>query len=309
MNMHQIPTVMLSAILSCTGTATAETLQVTTVATAPAVDGKLEALWDAVPELAIPLYTVPAAVVTTNRSQATGKYASKWQTDQPASVNELRLKAVRFEDRVYFSAQWRDSSQDDQHKPWRWQGDKKSGEYMTGKEREDRIALMFPISGTFSPNKLSGDTMSVDVWHWKAARTNPIGLAHDKRHLVSKDKPTGKAAAHLTAGGETVYLSRPGDGPSPYTTKNIDPFVYQGDALPKYLPKRPDHADAVDVAAKGKWSDGEWVVEFERKLDTGHGDTDTVFVPGTDTRLAVAVFDHVGDHYHVVSDAVNVSIE
>jgi len=309
MGKFKISTVIMGSLLLWTSSLAAEVLRVSSSDSAPVVDGKLDALWANAEELVIPLNPIPKAVVEANKAKATGKYAKKWQTDKPASVNELRLKAVRFGDRIFFSATWRDANGDDQHKPWKWQGDKKTGEYMAGKEREDRIALVFPISGTFSPNKLSGEPMSVDVWHWKAARTNAIGLAHDKSHVTSRDKPAGKAAAHFTADGEPIYVSRPGDGPSPYASNNIDPFTYQGDQIAKYLPKRPDHADALDVAAKGQWSNGAWIVEFARKLDTGHGETDTVFVPGSDTRLAVAVFDHSGDHYHVVSDEVSVTVE
>ena len=282
------------------------TLHVATVDTGPNVDGAIESGWDNAQELIVPLRPIPKIIVETNKKNAQGKYAKKWTETKKNAVTQVSIKAVKAGDEVFFLTTWQDSSEDAQHKPWKWQGDQKSGEYVAGKEREDRIALMFPISGAFSPNKLSGKPMSTDVWHWKAARTNGIGIAHDKSHIVSLETPKGKSASHYTADGQKVYVSRPGDGPSPYSSNNIDPFVFQGEQVPKYLPKRPDDANAADVAAKGQWQDGQWTVEFSRKLDTGHHDSDTVFKVSADTQLAVAVFDHAGDHHHVVSDTVTV---
>jgi len=41
----------------------------------------------------------------------------------------------------------------------------KDGSYIKGPEREDRLAMSFPISGEFSNNKRSHVDMIHDVWH------------------------------------------------------------------------------------------------------------------------------------------------
>ncbi len=163
---------------------------------------------------------------------------------------------------------------------------------------------MFPISGNFNTNKLSGAEMVADVWQWKAARTKGINLLHDKSHVTSLVKPAGKSAVHYTSDGKAIYVSRPGDGPSPYKSNKIDPFTYNGDQIPKYIPTRPDSGDATDVIANGVWSNSSWTVEIGRKLDTGNAATDTRFDPMTETSMAMAVFNHSGDHFHAVSDTV-----
>jgi len=45
-------------------------------------------------------------------------------------------------------------------------------------------------------------------------------------------------------------------------------------------------------------------VEAGRQLNTGHGTTDTVFDPGAETKMAIAVFNNVGDHFHAVSQTI-----
>ncbi|MCU7918606.1 MAG: hypothetical protein KZQ95_09640 [Candidatus Thiodiazotropha sp. (ex Epidulcina cf. delphinae)] len=303
---NQLLSVILGFIVPFTAALAGETLYVAKTASAPTVDGVPESVWEGAQEIVIPLTKIPQGVIDANIQQQKGKYAKKWKKTNYTQITELRLKAVYDGERIFFLAHWKDDSKDDQHKPWKWEGDQASGEYLSGKEREDRLSLMFPISGAFDPNKLSGNEMVADVWQWKAARTNSVGLIHDKSHVISKAKPTGKSAAHYTSAGEIIYVARPGDGPSPYKSNKIDPFTYQGDLLPKYIPTRPDDNDATDVSAKGVWADNGWTLEIGRNLDTGHKASDTRFDPSKGSSMAAAVFNHVGDHFHAVSDVIQV---
>jgi hypothetical protein len=209
---------------------------------------------------------------------------------------------------IYFQAKWADTSMDDQQSPFKWKGTKEDGEYLGGKEREDRFAMQFPISGEFDSNMLAEVDAVIDMWQWKAARTNAAGIIHDKHQIRSTEPLTGKFSTHYSANGKEVYLSRRDDGGvSPYKSNIIDPFIYQGDIVAQYIPFVPDVADAADVQAKGVWKDGIWTLEIARKLDTGHHDTDSVFVPGKPTQTAIAVFNQAGDHFHAMSNEIDIT--
>ena len=299
--------IILLSLLFCgvTSVSAQEILSVSKVATEPTIDGITEAFWDAVPSTVVKVERIPSEIVAANLDKQQGKYAKNWKKSKFAETSEVELKAVRTDDRIFFLARWKDDSKDDQHKPWKWEGDKETGEYKAGNEREDRLAFMFHLKGEFHANMLNDNDRVVDVWQWKAARTNPAGIIHDKSHIYSKDPLKGKYSIHYTESGNEVYVSRPGDGGvSPYKSNKIDPFVYQGDMVPRYIPFIPENQDAVDVKAKGVWQSGFWTVEVGRDLDTGHADTDTVFDPAKDTEMAIAVFNHAGDHFHVVSQPI-----
>ena len=296
------------AIISLfTTPALAETLEVVKATSAPTIDGTDEGAWDAAPALSVAVSQIPDTIVDTNKEKQTGKYAKNWTKSKPNDTHTVKLKAMYSDDMIYFQAQWADSSKDDQHKPFKWEGDKADGEYINGKEREDRLAMQFPISGEFNSNMLAEATSVIDIWQWKAARTNPAGIIHDKHHLRSTAPLTGKFSTHYSAGGKEVYLARKSDGgESPYKSNKIDPFVYQGDVVTQYIAYIPTTADAADVQAKGAWKDGTWTVEIARKLDTGNHETDTVFDPAKATQMAIAVFDSAGDHFHAVSNEIDI---
>jgi hypothetical protein len=301
--------IILLALLFCGAVSVSaeEILIVSKVAAEPTIDGKTEALWDAAQPTTIKVEKIPEEVIAMNLAKQQGKYAKNWKKTKFTEISEVELKAVRTNDRIFFLARWKDDTKDDQHKPWKWQGDKETGEYVAGSEREDRLAFMFQLNGIFHPNVLYDNVgeRSVDVWQWKAARTNPVGMIHDKSHIYSRVPLKGKYSMHYTEKGNEVYVSRPGDGGiSPYKTNKIDPFVYQGDVVPRYIPFIPEKAGAADVKGKGDWQSGVWTVEAGRDLDTGFSNTDTVFNPAKDGEMAIAVFNHVGDHFHARSKTI-----
>jgi hypothetical protein len=284
-----------------------EVLHVQKISAAPSIDGKVDTIWDSVSPSIIKVEKIPDEIIEVNLQKQKGKYARNWEKTGFTEIRQIELKAVLTGNRIYFLARWQDDTRDNQHKPWVWQGDKKTGEYVAGKEREDRLVFMFPIKGTFDANMLSDKEGVVDVWQWKAARTNPVGIIHDKSHIYSKTPLKGKYSIHYTAVGSDIYISRPSDGGiSPYKANKIDPFKYIGQTTPKYIPFVPENDDATDVQAKGAWQSGTWSVEAGRLLDTGHAETDTVFKPGQGTEMAIAVFNHSSDHFHAVSQVIKV---
>ncbi len=271
---------------------------------APSIDGQADPLWSSIPATRINIAPIPQAIIAANKSHQKGKYAKNWAKNKSTAIDHVELKAAHDGTHIYIMARWPDGSKDDQHKPYVWSGSKDDGEYTSGKEREDRLSFRFPISGTFSYNMLAGKESSTDVWQWKAARSNPSALIHDKHHIYSNTKPKGKSSLHYTADGKPTYVSRISDaGGSPYKSQKIDPFTHKGASVPKYVPKAVS-GDAADVKAKGVWEDGYWTVEIQRKLDTGNHSSDTVFSLGSSTQFAVAAFDHVGDHFHSTSKEV-----
>jgi len=283
----------------------ADTLHVKKLAAAPTVDGVAEDVWKGIPALTVKVDRVPEAIVQINKEKQKGKYAKHWSSTDYTTVSEVELKAAYTGDSIFFLARWKDATKDDQHKPWKWEGTKDAGEYKAGKEAEDRLAMHFPIKGDFVTCMVDPADSTSDVWQWKAARTNGAGIIHDKTDVYSKSEPKGAFSTHYAVDGTTVYLLRPDDGGvAPYKTNKIDPFVYQGDVVPQYVPFVPDNPDAADVKAKGVWADGYWTLEIGRKLDTGHPDTDTVFDVAKGFEMALAAFDHASDHFHAGSGLI-----
>lgn len=289
--------------LSLATAATAATLQVAKVTTQPTVDGNDEDVWNQATPLIIDVDRIPEDFITINKEMQKGKYAKNWTKTKHTTIKQVQMRALYTDEEIYFQARWKDETKDDQHKPWVW--NKTNEEYTNGEEREDRLAFQFPISGTFTSSMLSGAESVMDVWQWKAARTNPGNYIHDKSHTYSKTELKGKFSTHYTGGGEKVYIVRESDGgEAPYKSNKIDPFTYQGDMVANYIPVELDNADGKDVKAKGNWADGYWTVEISRKLNTGNTTTDTVFDPAKDSMMNIAVFDRVGDHFHATSDTV-----
>ena len=243
---------------------------------APSVDGS-GADWQDVPVITIPL-----------------AYLGK-----PDDVRLLKLQAGVFKDDVFFYTQWDDAAPDTQHKPNVW--DETQQKYVEGAQREDRFALEFAMKGDYDANWYAGKEFTADMWNWKAARTNPIGIAHDKTTIISHQAMPESYKATLPD-GSVIYIQRPTDlGGDPYETKRY--FKKQESIMPKYVPlaQLPEGVD--DVKAKGVWSAGKWHLELSRKLNTHHAD-DVLFKQGEKFLGAIAVFDHDANEHHYTSQTL-----
>jgi hypothetical protein len=206
-------------------------------------------------------------------------------------ADRVELRAAIRGDRIYLVAIWDDPSESDLHKPYRW--DEASHTYKKGDDMEDRFALSMRMSGDFTANKLDGSEFTADVWHWKAHRSNPAGLAHDKWWRVSRT-PFDKSRAFETPGGETVHLARPSDaGDQLY--KVVRYHVRQRETMPLYEINRGARGSIADVNAAGVWRDGRWYLELSRRLDTGHDDDAVIPANGT-MPFAIALFDGVSNN-------------
>jgi len=137
--------------------------------------------------------------------------------------------------------------------------------------------------GTNNPGEI------VDVWHWKAARTNPKDHADDKHWVdLTQGKEITyegekKVTTRLADSGSGFYSDNKAAGLPKYMHKdgpgaNVD-FLFEadavafdsnanwsdGDTIPGYVLK--DGADSrADVIAVAMYANGTWVVEFHRSL-------------------------------------------
>ncbi len=254
----------------------AQTISVHYLASEPVLDGSGED-WANIKESIIPLRSVIP--------------------NKKADVAQVSIKSGVFKEAVYFFIQWEDTTEDNiAHKPYVWSD--KENKYVTGPQKEDRLAIQFEMDGQYDANWFSGKTFKADMWHWKAYRSNPIGLVHDKMTVIS-EKEGKKAFKAKAMNGKTIYIMRPGDqGDKLYTSKKYD--IKEKEMMPKYIHNPKASGSVTDVKAKGVWKDGIWSLELKRALNTGHGD-DVVFKPGVAVKGGIAAFDHTSGANHDAS--------
>jgi hypothetical protein len=199
---------------------------------------------------------------------------SAWNDAEAITVRDksverdVTLKAVYKGDMVFLLVQYTAPMEDRLHKPWVW--DKELKAYKLGPQREDTFTFKWSMEyKEVDLSNFSDDLYTADVWYWKANRTDPVGYADDKHHILASE--SGKKAKELKSrSGKTRYLMRVGDAGKSAQKKQI--FTeYQGDIISQYSIVNPEGSRA-DVHAKGKWKNGVWTIEFSRKLKTGHSD-------------------------------------
>jgi hypothetical protein len=187
--------------------------------------------------------------------------------DKVADI-DIVIKGVYTDQKIFFLVTYPDKDKSGEHRMWTW--NKQKGEYEAGEERED--VFVFKWNLETKPVDLSVFTdkpYSADVWFWKTCRTNPAGYADDKIQYLNTH-PGQKAKEILSKSGKKMYLQRLGDkGKSTYKSKIL--IDHQGDKISRYEIREPSDSRA-DIKAKGVWKDGQWIIEFGRKLNTGHKD-------------------------------------
>ncbi|MDM8546747.1 ethylbenzene dehydrogenase-related protein [Candidatus Venteria ishoeyi] len=259
-------------------TASALTISIPELTSQPIVDG-MDDDWSKVTAVNIPLH--------------------KTKADGISNVPQVQLKAGIYGDQVFFYMVWDDDSHDIMHKPFVW--DDNQQKYITGPQREDRLALQFEMTGNYTTDWFSGQSFTADMWHWKAFRSNATGNANDKMTIISRQKLL-RTYKGMAADGEPLYIQRPMDaGNKPYKTKRYR--KKQQALMPKYIINEQAKGSMMDVKAKGIWKNGKWHLELSRKLNTGHDD-DVVFVPGKAVKGGIAVFNHSESDDHMISDTL-----
>ncbi|MGB5254833.1 MAG: ethylbenzene dehydrogenase-related protein [Sedimenticolaceae bacterium] len=281
MNKNCLPLcgLMFAATLAIAQSIPAQTIPIYSLANAPTVDGH-DGDWDDVPATIVPL--------------------KKTKPDSVVKTRSVSIRGGTHSDRVFLFVEWDDDSEDTVHKPWVWKDE--LNKYVKGPQREDRLAVQFSTDENYSTNWRSGEEFTADTWHWKASRSNPLGLAHDKSLVVSRGKLL-RAYKLSVADGGNVYIARPSDsGDKIYKTTRYRRFDQP--LMPKYLLTESPRGSVADVAARGVWSQGKWRLELSRKLSTGNADD--VVLPQQPGSVAggIAVFDHSENDDHAISDTL-----
>jgi hypothetical protein len=177
----------------------------------------------------------------------------------------------------------------------------------------------------------------LDLWHWRAHLSNPLGWSDDQviawyrlydsgdgpffsnwdgakgqpRHMFDAGK-TGISAlrwddvtADRAAMPEHYYLSE--NTAAPF---DADRDWQEGDVIPGQVLREPSGARAtIRVHGEGRWADGEWDVTLVRKLDTGDPLEDKVLQDQGVYSIALAVHrDAKASRWHYVSMPVQVGL-
>ena len=230
---------------------------------------------------------------------------------------EAVVKAAYDDDNIYFLVKWEDPTRTESIHREMWVYDAAAGGWVRTPQSEDRVYLLFNINATDFDSgcfvychvgdpawsiidtrmgtNIIGET--VDIWHWKAARTNPTGYAEDKHWIalgISTEiayegvvmARTRLADAGYGFASENIGLGLPkymhGDDPGANAdflfagsadTVDFDPDASwsDGDTISGYIVMEGSGSIA-DVIAMATYTDGVWVVEFQRGRTTSYGD-------------------------------------
>jgi hypothetical protein len=225
------------------------------------------------------------------------------------------VKAAYDSDNIYFLVKWQDptGTQSIHKKMWTYNAADKT---WTQSGNEDRVYFLFNINATDfdagcavychvgNPDWDKADDSkmgtnnpgeSIDVWHWKAHRTNPTNHAEDK-HWVALTEATetpyegeillktrladdgdGFDSGNSESGlPKFMHSNDPGANADFLFADNSVPFDpnanwSDGDTVPGYILKEGTGSRA-DVVAVSTYTDGTWIVEFQRSLITNNPD-------------------------------------
>ena len=96
--------------------------------------------------------------------QIDGAYDAAWFEADKINVKRIQfdknieIRSLIYGDSIYFFIQWQDSTENKNHKPWRWDGRQRI--YSVGTEREDSLIFRWAIP-TDEGGRLSSAN---DVW-------------------------------------------------------------------------------------------------------------------------------------------------
>jgi len=263
------------------------TLTAASTGTAPVIDGVIDATWD------------DATSITT--------------------LKGVELKALYDDTNIYLLAQWVDGhnlmggmagpTESIDKNLWSHDGANwsKSGD-------EDRFAFLWDGGATHgascgnychSDGSMATNDGNADVWHWKAVRTNPLGLSDDKwwssAGRGSDASNVGAYHDNVNAGGTGPMYSGPlTDGhfiiiAQGGSTADLETNIDIGNTYPGIYLDANAEGSRWDVKTVGKFDvgSGKWTVEFQRALDTGNSD-DVVFTHDSEINFSTATFDNTG---------------
>ena len=326
-----------------------ETLNVRYVAHAPVIDGQDEDLWHDSPHAQI--YT---KLGNTPQEQGT------W----------VDVQAMYDGKRIYFKFSWPDEEASLVHLPVvktasGWQVKQNGFEIDDELDYyEDKFAVMLsahnPLAAVMSIHlgnrpldfakpprhgrgyhyMLNGELL--DIWHWKAVRSNRINQADDNyftapfpaRTCYARYKAGYHADPKIAGGIKNNWLYFHADKITPkrlpsssrfvstldnlknaaHSMRWVDAHPYNtrldklpvGAVIPSLLTGEPYQGDRSNIGAHGHWQDGRWTAEMTRVLDT-KSPYDVAINDGT--LMWVAVFNHTQTHHSYHMRPLKISLE
>lgn len=252
----------------------------------------------------------------------------------------VKVQAVYDGQYLVIRSEWADPTESVMKASWTW-----NGTAFTKSEDEDRIMLAWPIGNNAdfaskgcaaachntSENQdewwmgSEDSNIRYDNWHWKAARTNPVGYSDDQWWNVLADPAdpgSSRRGDAKDSGGYSDNVTEDGSGPLFMSGTGTDvPFIFAGeevdidtatlavgDVIPGFVISQPVGSRG-DIEANGVWANGVWVVVQRRLLNTGHDD-DALFTPGKLMPFGLSVVDNGGGLPHtVVPDVLTLAWE
>jgi hypothetical protein len=258
----------------------------------------------------------------------------------PGDAAPVALQAAYDAKNVYILGVWTDLTADESLAKDQWEFDGTSWSRPAGRN-EDRIALMFDINasdwgiggvgcaaychvgetpgdgGRMRTNN-AGETL--DMWHWKAARSNPMGFADDK-HVIwadavdtttgtrkgddgsSVDSNNKDAAGTLPAfmaendpGANATFLMNIPDGSARAVPFDAGASFQTGDTIAGHV-LQAAHRSRAGLKALGSFSGGVWTVILSRPQTTNTPTQDVQFDLSNAANLygfSAAIFNNAG---------------
>jgi hypothetical protein len=269
---------------------------------APTIDGAVEAIWEKAPAYKITLDQTPY----------------KPEGYKGITKTNVTMKSMYDKEYLYLLVQWEDPTQSFERAPWVKQSDgtwkQLKARDNTGHDNtyyEDKMAMLWNISAKGfekkgcevachkarggkiagiddkSPGRKFTDAPgeTIDMWHWKGVRTNPVGQIDDQYVDDTKDPAKnadwGRKGDVKTGGGYADNSNKDKTGPAwmnktpsenkywildENKTAFVDTFK-PGDVVAGMV-VAPFSGSRGDIASKAVWKNGQWTLEMKRKLVT-----------------------------------------
>lgn len=302
--MYRYSALVLGLVLVSGSALAQETLVSVKTDQTPTIDGVVDTPWQDAPSLKV--------TVDKQSYKPSNGYKGITKTT-------VAMKSLYDQEYVYFLVQYDDPTLSVERYPWVKQPDgtwkQSQNKDSTGHENtyyEDKMAIIWDINtqrfntkgcaiachkarggriagvkdkapGRKYTNK-PGETL--DMWHWKAVRSDPVAQVDDQYIDSIKDPKKnsnwGRHGDAKTGGGYQNNVKKDKTGPmfmnnamtaenkywvlSPLKTEFVDNFK-PGDVVPGIV-VAPFQGSRGDIEAKGVWRDGVWTIELKRKLVT-----------------------------------------
>ncbi len=255
----------------------------------------------------------------------------EWTSTPLITAEGVTLNAMADGEYLYISASWTDKTGTESIHKKQWSFD---GTSWSQSGDEDRISFIFDM-GLNGADGASCATMchatemktsvgKVDVWHWKAARGNAMGIVDDKNwDTTGRNSDPGTSAYQdnePNSSGLPTFMATGDPGANvDFLVKDataqavFDPFGTQlahtsaiavtfdagvtfaaGSVIPGYVQRIPE-GDRASVQSAGKYDNGVWAVEFKKPY--AGGDNDFTVVPGSSVNFTHEIFDNQGDNH------------